>query len=259
MNWYKTILASKEVEIPPEEVGYDPSWGEHHGPVKTERNMWSYGHPGYNTGSPPMPLPKILYHVSPNADKILQEGFKTFRSPSEQTFGGHGSYSSFTSLSNARLYRASLQDAIKISKLDTSKGVDYLKKELSCFMNKWKIRDSWFESLESELAGDRKYNEGLSEEQILRKVLFHIIGTAHIYSDAGFPYFCDSSSTCQRLSSMSPEQVKIVKVEVMPNKWHSGTNIFDDTSMDGNYTFNKGENEWRIWNTKTVKPVGIVE
>ena len=107
MSWYKEA----QEHVPPEEVGYNTEWGEHHGPVSTKLDTWSYGTKGYNPFSPPMPLPKVLYHVTPFPEKIMEEGFKAFDDPDQQTFGGHGEYVSFRSLKNAETYQEAYSNA----------------------------------------------------------------------------------------------------------------------------------------------------
>jgi len=42
-----TLLSQKKRwTAKPEDVGYDPSWGEHHGPVEFDADPWNYGTTG---------------------------------------------------------------------------------------------------------------------------------------------------------------------------------------------------------------------
>ena len=226
----------------PSSVGYDTSqYGEHHGPVKTVPNYWNYGALGYNEFSPPWPLPKKLYHVTPFPKKILQEGFRTFTDPKEQTFGGHGEYVSLTSLPNARIYKEALKDFIRVAN-----GMINIH-NIQAFIEKWKIRPGWFESIQRE-----------HEERNLdwQKAIEEGIGNANVYSDE-FPYFCMASSTLPRFRNFSPEEVGILEVETSPSKWHSGVNMFN-TDKKGIYTVQRTEDEWRIYSPERLKAVGIV-
>ena len=260
MNWYK----QSQENIPPEEVEYDTEWGEHHGPVSTKRDYWNYGQKGYSEYSPPMPLPKVLYHVTPFSEKIMEEGFKSFDDPDKQTFGGHGEYVSFTSIKNAKIYQEGLKDFIKMANLPVNEE-SIMKFLTEYFMPKWNVKEAWLENIkqkalrlaerDSDYQMDKK---GIDE--FLWKELAGDMGTAHIYSkgDRRFPMFLFSGRTINRFREMNPDNVKIIQAEIHPQEWHSGTNIFDK-DMSKRYTYNKSENEWRIWNPDNVTSIKVID
>lgn len=260
MNWFKKA----QEDILPEEVEYDPEWGEHHGPVSMKRDYWNYGQPGYNSYSPPMPMPTVLYHVTPFADKISEEGFKTFTDPEKQTFGGHGEYISLTSLKNAKMYQEGLKDFIRTANLptDAKKIMNFLKEY---FIPKWNISNGWLENIETqalrlaEKDADYQMNKKGIDEFLL-EALFSDLGTAHIYSkgDKRFPMILFSKNVANRFRGMDPNNVKIIEAETYPQKWHSGVNIFDK-DMSDKYTYNKSENEWRVWNPTNIKVLKILD
>ena len=254
MNWYK-ISSEKEI-IEPEEVGYQEEWGEFHKPIEIERNYWGY-EKGYPTSSPPLPLPKKLYHVTLAADKIMQEGFKTFSDPEKQTFGGHGSYVSLTDYQNAKSYAEGLKDFIRAANLPTNQLLDWLK---NVFMPKWEIKESWNENIERFQQDKHRMREDQTFEQNIREIAGEALSIAHIYSKnrPGFPMFLNGRELIKRFQGLSPDQVKILEVETQPLEWHSGTNIWDDVDMSNNYTTNIHENEWRIWNPQMIKNINIV-
>lgn len=250
MNWYKTA----QEEVSPEEVGYDPEWGEHHGPVTMKRDTWNYGPRGYPSDQGPMPLPKKLYHVTPFADKIVEEGFKMFDDMSKQTFGGHGKYVSFTSLANAETYQDALRDFILMARIPAeSKDYEDMLQKVKPFMEKWSVRSAWLGSVQ------RTYDdwrEGDKRER-MEKALLSELGTMHIFSGKDFPLFLSSYQTAKRLSSLDPRNVRIIEVETQPSEWHSGVNIFDQ-SMKGRYTYNAHEKEWRIWDPDQVTTIRVL-
>lgn len=245
MNWYK----ESQEKIPAEQVGYSKDWGEHHGDVETKLDMFNFGPSGYPKSSPPMPLPKTLYHVTPFADKIQEEGFKMFKNPEEQTFGGHGEYVSFTSLENAKIYQEGLKDYIRMTKIPLeSNNIENMLNKLLPFMKKWKVKSAWLDAIKKD------YNF----DQDLAKSLYNNLGSMFIFSEAGFPIFAHSGMTSPRLSKLDPDDVKIIEVSTVPNTWHSGVNTFMDDMKD-RYTYNAYENEWRIYNPNNVNIISILE
>lgn len=260
MNWYKI----SQENIPPEEVGYETEWGESHGPVSMERDYWNYGQPGYDPYSPPMPLPKTLYHVTPFPEKVMKEGLKSFDDPEKQTFGGHGDYISFTSLKNAKMYQEGLKDFIRIANLPEDEKIimDFL---TGYFIPKWSIKNAWLENIliQAERLAEKNTDyqlENKSIDEFLWRALAGDIGTAHIFSKGNdiFPMFLFSGTTVRRFRGMDPKDVKIIQVETHPQEWHSGVNIFDK-DMSNRYTYNKSENEWRIWNPKNITNIKVLD
>lgn len=246
MNWYKT--AREKVVVPASEVGYnEETFGPHHGEVQTELDTWNYPK-GYRGDAPPMPLPKKLYHVTLAADKILQEGFKTFKDPAQQTFGGHGTYVSLTSLQNAQVYADGLKDFIYLANLPTNDAkMAWIRTN---FRIKWGIADGLYKMIEFRIENGATPDDALGEA----------MGVSHIWSKSTprFPMFVNGKFLLQKFRGMSPNQVKIIEVETQPLEWHPGANIFDDVDMSQKYTYNSNENEWRIWDPKLIKAVRVL-
>lgn len=254
MNWYKNIKTAffdKTPEIAnPEDVGYHPNWGEHHGPVSFVPDRWNYGQKGYN--EPPMPLPKKLYHVTPFPDKISAEGFKTFRDPKEQTFGGHGTYVSFTTLGNAYEYQKGLKDMVLIAN-----GL-YEWQDRYDLAKKWGLDEKKAQHISEDV-------ERWSQEGVIyntrppwddNRKLAEFLKTSTVYGSK-FPLFFGSpAALLQRLATVDPKNVAILEVETTPQNWHSGINA-DPDQMKGNYTYNKGETEWRIWDPAAIDKTKI--
>lgn len=267
MSWYGD---EKPVEISHEEVGYDPEWGEHHGLVKTKRDTWNYGQLGYDSYRPPMPLPKKLYHVTPFPEKVLAEGLKNSKDTGNETFGGHGTYISFTSLKNAKIYQDALQDYIRLANLEFESWSDFENK-LSPFIQKWEIRPGWISVLKERYIdyGLGRYQPELVESMLKRKpeladnitlpkILGMEIGIASHYSGKGFPIFISSKTTFPKFKGFSPTNVKIIEVETSPLPWHSGTNM-DDEDKKMHYNYVKGENEWRIWDNNKIRTIHVID
>lgn len=253
MNWYKY---SQEI-ISPEEMQYQEEWGEHHGPVSMKRDTWNFGPKGYPTESGPMPLPKKLYHVTPFPQKILQEGFKIFTEPSQQTFGGHGQYTSFTTLENAKIYQEALKDYITLANMNFISWEDFVNK-IKPFLIKWQIKDSWLNLMKSHLNTEQKQDPNIPTPNMIKQILAENIGIMHIFSkNDSFPIFISSKDTFKRFQGMSPNNVKIIETETQPVQWHFNINISPE-EMSDKYTYNKSENEWRIWNPQHIKPVKII-
>jgi len=216
MNWYKTSSSPRRF-AEPEELGYNPSWGEHHGPVEFQPDTWNYGAKGYPSSSGPMPLPKKLYHVTPFPEAIMQEGFKNFTEADKQTFGGHGEYVSFTSLENAKLYHEALKDIASIARGEHK----YDEETIKNFAQKWNLRkdtlDSKIQMIDSWSKHDYKNDPSFDDRAKLIEFL---------NSSGNFPYFLGSGKTLVlKFEKLSPDSIAILEADINdPMEWHNNVN-----------------------------------
>lgn len=236
-----SILAGRQRMVAkPEDVGYDTSWGDHHGPVEYDADTWNYGSSGYPSDAPPMPMPKKLYHVSPQVDKILGEGLKTFKDPKQQTFGGHGDYISFTSLPNAKQYMEGLKDVVRAARGELT---------IEDFNRKWGIDPKKGESM---LQNAQRWTEETKqykpENLYPTRVMMEYLRQAHTFSK--FPLFLDLADQGPRFAQMTPEQIGIIEANVDQPMPYSHNYI--GTDMKGKYNYNKNETEWRVFSPELI-------
>lgn len=254
MNTWLQKLAYEDRFISPEEAGYKPEWGEHHGGNTIKLDTWNYGPKGYMY--PPMPLPKKLYHATPFPDRIMAEGFIVPKKLKMKTFGGSDDFSSFTSLENAKRYLFVIQDLIRLANgefdhMGTEEALDFLIQryhgdpEQTVWLKKMIL--SW-ENYDREQGKENK-----------RKSILQFFGHAH-NSGVDMPWiFGADLKHLEPLKGLKPEDAGIVEVETVPMQWHSGTNIWHDTDMSQNYTYNTHENEWRVFNPEqNLRPIRIL-
>lgn len=244
-NWIQKISSfytDKPILADPSSVGYKQEWGEHHGPVSYVPDTWNYGELGYYGNSGPMPLPKTLYHVTPFADEIIASGFKTFKDPKQQIFGGHGTYVSFTDFESAKKYQSALKEVVRVlnGKYPVSENNFNSLKVLG---QKWGMNDNQIASLIQYINFNYDKEKWSSIDAGLEFVRF-----MKSYGAKDFPIIF---SKCDRLIGKQEKDISILKVTTTPQKWHSGININKD-EMHDKYTYNRSENEWRIWNPKSV-------
>ncbi len=247
MNWYKlSAWYDKEpVEADPAEVGYNPEWGDHHGPVKYKPDTWNYGPKGYPYQSVPMPMPKKIYHVTPFPNEIMREGFKTFEDMSKQTFGGHGTYVSFTNLADAKVYHKGLYTMWELANgyLDES--------DLLSLAKQWGVKQEKAQQLLQQKKQEAAINRYTPEQMIAEflKAMSFVSGDGRFPNSPRFPLFVGTSRTLlERLKGMDGRDIAILEAEVPePMEWHNGVNVFKPEEMKGKYTYNGSENEWRVW------------
>lgn len=247
MNWFKKIseFDNQPIKADPKSIGYKEEWGEHHGPVDYVPDTWNFGPRGFH--QPPMPLPKKLYHVTPFPNEITKEGFKTFRKPQDQTFGGHGTYVSFTSLENAKTYQEGLKDIVKIAR-----GI-YHKSDIPSLAQKWDISEKATKSIISDI--DRWSREGTAWDE--RRYIAEFLKHSNILGSK-FPLFVTSMDRLvKRLENVDPNNVAILEVQTSPQKWHTGIGMLEPNNMKGQYTFNEGENEWRLYDPSSIPNANI--
>ena len=262
MNWWKQASwYNKEPRVaPPEEVGYDPSWGEHHGPVSYIPDTWNYGGNGYDRSRRPMPLPKKLYHVTPNSPAIINEGFRNFPDSNDQTFGGHGQYVSLTTLNNARVYRNGLQDL-----WDLAYG-NLTAEDIPSLGRKWGLTKKGTERLWAEVERESQIHGYPHDEQ--RKIADFMQKMTHVYSEEDhfkghprFPmFFGTMRNLLSKLKDKDQQNLGIIEAQPPPLQWHNGVNVGfgrDEEQMQDKYTYNGSENEWRIWNPKHLDPTKL--
>jgi hypothetical protein len=251
MTWYrniqnKFIQASNPDEdtiADPQSIGYKQEFGEHHGPVAYKPDFW-ISQKGYH--SPPMPLPKTLYHVTPYPHKILEEGFKT--NLVDQTFGSgdRGGYSSFTSLENAKLYHHALKDVAKIAHEQlTWHDLDY-------FCQYYQISDSARSYLIDQAKRDvQTYTSSRNLESSSLQYLLLRFLVSSFFHKSTFPLFVDSNELLDRLKKVNVHDVAILKIETQPKRWTDNINI-NPQEMKDKYTYLPTETEWRIYQPESI-------
>lgn len=243
MNWIHKVAKQDPIFADPAEMGYQDEWGEHHGPVEFVPDYWNYGPKGYN--SPPIPMPKKLYHATPYADIILEQGFKLPKDLGKQTFGGGDDFMSFTSLKNALSYQAVIRDLVTVANGD----VDEMEplEVVEYFGRKWKIKPQTINTFWSSTG--RQADDP-------RKAAVIFFGYIHNYEGAKHvPFIFGNSNVLDNFVGMDPDDVGVLEVETQPLKWHSGTNIWHDTDMREHYTYNLHENEWRVFDSSGIRPI----
>lgn len=242
MNWLQKIAREEPRIADPHEMGYEDEWGEHHGPVEYIPDTWNYGPKGYY--SPPIPMPKKLYHASPYADAIIEQGFILPKDLGKQTFGGSDDFMSFTHLNNAIKYKDVIQDLVRVA----NGQVDHLKPRdaVQYFGDKWNVDPESLESFYKGMVGDRQESP--------RKAVIYFFGYIHNYG-ADVPFIFGNSGVLDNFQGMDPDDVGVVEVETQPLQWNKGTNIGHETDMSQNYTYNRHENEWRVYDPSGIRPI----
>lgn len=245
-------LDKNEITLPDEQLGYSPDWGEHHGQVRFVPNYWGAGAKGYY--QPPMPLPKKLYHATPYPDKILAEGFRLPKDVGVQSFGGGTEYMSFTSLENARKYQEVLKDLARIANGEYD-NMDW-KQAFYVLSEKYGgTEPDRLKGLIEMIDGWQKYRAQTDRRHDNARALLDFFGYAHNHGiDVPFIFGSDDKML-DIFKKVRPEQVGILEVETNPMQWHTGTNIWSDTDMSNNYTYNQHENEWRVFDPKGIRPI----
>lgn len=259
MNWLQRVAMWGEEELitaDPSKHGYQESWGPHHGPVEFKPETWSFGKDGYPHGHPPMPLPRKLYHATPYPDKILEEGIKRPDQVEHQTFGGLKEWMSFTTYESAKSYLQVIRDLITIAngKYDNVNWVA----ALTLFAEKWKLSESKtkhiLQMVENWLGDQKRYGE-VSSAHKTRQALLWFFSHAH----ENVPFLAGAEMDIfDRFKNMSPEDAGIVEFATVPLKWHNNVNNFQ-VNLPEHYTYNTGENEWRLYDTSVITPLRRVE
>lgn len=108
-------------------------------------------------------VPEYVYHVSPYANEILSSGFEI--KPARQTFGGHGTYISVTTLENARKYAADLRLVVGFINLELTW------EELETELKKLGLDGAFEASLQNRMFNELvgipfRYTEDVQEEEI---------------------------------------------------------------------------------------------
>lgn len=255
----KEAYGRDPIEADPKEHGYLDEWGDHHGPVKYVPDTWNYGDRGYPHGTAPIPLPKKLYHVTPYPMQIMEEGFKSFRDPSKQTFGGHGRYVSFTNLKNAKVYQQALQLLWQIANTENVGDVD--EDFAVSLAYDWGINEESAKRI-YKLKKDEAELNGYSNRRFLLEFLNFLSFSSssdRIEGKPGFPLFMGTmDNLMKRLKSIDYEDIAILEASVeTPLEWHNGVNVWDDTDMSGKYTVNTNEEEWRIEKSEDIPKTSI--
>ena len=243
-SWLHRIAKVDPVQADPEEMGYKPEWGEHHGPVTYTPDYWNYGPKGYY--SPPIPMPKKLYHATPYPDAILEQGFILPKDLENKTFGGGDEFMSFSSLENATRYKTVIQDLARVAngEVDNMQPIEVIQ----YFGEKWQVESKAIDGLYRDMIGDR--------EKSPRKAALFFFGYIHNYEGGrDVPFIFGNSSVLDNLREINPDDVGVIEVETQPLQWHKGTNVFHDTDMSQSYTYNRHENEWRVYSPDAIRPV----
>lgn len=252
LNWFQKIAADF-VTAEPGEIGYDPSWGDYHKKVEFKPDYWNYGPAGYF--GPPMPMPKKVYHATPYPEKILAEGFKTPKTVGSQTFGGGSEFMSFTSFENAKLYQEALKDMVRVA----NGQFDHmgLEESFRYLANKWGgTEEQRLKGLIDMVQGWQEYREKEGLRHDVQRGLVDFFGYAHNHGIEVPFLFGGSEQILEKFKKMNPDDIGIIEVETNPSlNWHNGANIWHDTDMSTNYTYNKSENEWRVFAPEMIKPI----
>lgn len=194
------------------------------------------------------PIPRFVYHASPHAAEISAEGMRLVRKREQQTFGGHaGAYISATTRENADFYAEALRDMIGAARGDW--GYD----QLDAFTDKWhgdiKKIEGWIRTTIPQWLGDisRHAPHKLKENLPLMWLL------GHVWHMSDFPLFIDLESSWPKFKKMKPEQVGVIEIEIDPRivyrRW------INNADMTGAYSYNAGEEEWRVHDLSMIKSV----
>lgn len=193
-------------------------------------------------------LPDRLYHATANSEKIMQSGFKTAKELGHSGFGGHGTYISFTTLENARKYRDNMRLATEI--VNGMITFDELVKKVE------KIGGS--RAKEFVLwKGDkmRKSGEDLNDP----KIMFEVFSGVFFADPKNFVLFVGFPSS---LVGKSPDDVKIVEarpVRKLRIAVPHAISWMSDEELKDRYMYHDLETEWRVYDSKAVEPIRIVE
>jgi len=228
-------------------------------------------------------IPYYLYHVTPNADKIFREGFKTAEILGVSGFGGHGTYVSLTTLDNARIYKINMM-------MMTAVVNGYATPlELKEFIITYGGRSAWYGCLPTAFDNDRyrfekehpnvriryptdaysieqlffdelDYDGSKVSKDITIERMYSTLKSAWPFAEKdkqgylvlwfGYPSI---------LKGKIPNDIKIIEVHVEGDlKFHSEVN-FPWHDPHGWFTYNPAEDEWRIFDLDKIIPLDIVE
>jgi len=206
-------------------------------------------------------IPDKVYHATPHADAIMKEGFKTAKELGVSGFGGHGSYVSFTTLENARIYQENMRMACRIlngaAKLADLR--DWVKKMLGTdgpFAGSFEMTMHQYLISHPDERGKAE-REGMdygpfNAPSFIWEVFKHLFAFAP--NDGKIVLFVGEPN----LAGVKPEDIKIVEARPSPKlRFRPEINLYDE-DMSDRYTYNKYEKEWRVWSGKNVSPVRIV-
>jgi len=229
----------------------------------TAADLREYFHMIYWGGLGPQDIEKIpsrVYHVTPNPESIMREGFKTAAELGVAGFGGTGDYISTTTLENARTYLENMRMACKIIN-----GLASLTE-----VREWMVKqaggreepfDKAFDLAKAHYAdrhpGEEAEKMGIDYPPFNKPdFMWEVFSDAYVMDGPGFTLFIGKPTLLHK----RPEQIRIV--EAIPSarlRFRHHYNIFPGTVMSGRYTYNNFEKQWRIWNPADVKPVRILE
>jgi hypothetical protein len=194
------------------------------------------------------PIPPLVYHATPHADQITNEGLKLVKSREEQTFGGHtGRYISATTRKNAETYAEALRDVIGAARGDWGYN------QLDDFAKKWhgdvKEIERWIKHTIPSWLGDvSRYSQHKLREDLPLMWLLE-----HVHSMTDFPLFISLEDSWQKFKKMKVADVGVIEIAVDPRitagRWYIGEDL------TGAYTYNPSEEEWRIHDLAMVKSV----
>jgi len=238
----------------------------------------------------PVP-PEKIYHASPYAKEILEQGF--IINPERQTLGGHGTYVSTTNLDEALEYARDLK--LVIGFLNDEFGWEDLEAQLNTIginsglgmaiadyaTNELFRTDNYKEILPEELKDKHPYSEEMQEffkaayfngadftgnpigpeQEIKRR--WEALHSGHIYfkGDRDFVLLFGSDPP-EHLLGRSSNDVGVVELVHAPVATDTPTgyqSYLEEEEKKGKYTYNESENEWRFYDTSDLWPVRIIE
>jgi len=205
-------------------------------------------------------IPRRVYHATPNPEMIMREGFKTAAELGVSGFGGTGDYISVTTLENARTYRDNLRMACRV--INGEVGL----RELKVWMREQaKGSDApferSFETAKHSLVYGRPPDPEMERLGLdyppfnTPEFLWEVFEKGYTMDGPGYVLFIGKPTLLRKRC----EDIKIVEAEPSPRlRFRHHYNIFRDTPMSGRYTYNRYETQWRIWDSKDLKPLRIL-
>jgi len=241
--------------------------------------------------------PPLVFHASPYARTILQQGFKTAKQVGYETLGGHGTYVSTTTLKDARKYARGLRLMIGVANGALSwpqfaKVVPRRAFQESLRNNMFgeyngagsppappdvplSDRGNWVDPHTPEALawftsvafGQVDFNERPISKDQDNKRKWEVLKGLWAFSgqSVDVPLIVGGNRT--QLKKLSMGQVGIVECQVgrlgpppeREEQHHLSTYDIGPEGPQGKWTWNRSENEWRFYDPKDLTPVRIVK
>lgn len=205
-------------------------------------------------------IPGRVYHVTPNPEMIMREGFKTAAELGITGFGGTGDYISTTTPDNARIYLTNMRMACRVVN-----GAADLRELKTWMMEQAEGSDEPFERSFKQAKHPLVYGRPPDPEMErlgldyppfnTPEFLWEVFEKGDVMDGPGFVLFVGKPTLLRKRC----EDIKIVEAEPSPRlRFRHHYNVFRDTPMMGRYTYNQYETQWRIWDSTDLKPLRIL-